>query len=58
MECWRAISSGEWSVRVVPSLMEPWRRLEPETKARASTSVVLPEEPWPTNATFRIASLE
>ena len=57
MEYLRSISSGEVSVRVVPSLMEPWRLLVPETKARASTSVVLPLAPCPTTAMLRIASL-
>src|SRR6188768_1999325 len=33
----------------------PCRRLEPATKARASTSEVFPEALWPTNATFRTA---
>src|SRR4030042_648429 len=37
--------------------MRPCRLLEPATKARASTRLVLPLPPWPTTATFLIADV-
>ena len=36
--------------------MVPLRLLDPDTKANASTSVVFPQAPCPTTATFRISS--
>src|SRR5471032_518045 len=57
IEYLRSVSSGAVSVSVLPSFIEPCRLLVPETKARASTSVVLPLEPCPTTAMFRMASL-
>ncbi len=42
---------GSWRMTSRP----PWRRLLPDTQARASTSDVFPLAPWPTNATLRMA---
>ena len=53
----RSTSSGEVTVKAVPSFTCPCRLLLPDTNARASTSVVLPLAPCPTTATFLIASL-
>src|SRR3954463_14022068 len=55
MEYPRSISSGAESVRVVPSPREPWRLLDPDTKASASTKLVLPLAPCPTTAMLRIS---
>src|SRR6185437_8180640 len=57
MEYLRSISSGAWSVSAVPSLIDPWRLLAPDTNASASTRVVLPQPPCPTTATLRISEL-
>jgi hypothetical protein len=42
-------------VRDVPSFTEPWRLLDPDTKASASTRLVLPLAPCPTTAMFLIS---
>src|SRR6185437_12409136 len=52
-----SISSGAKSVSAVPSRTDPWRLLDPETKASASTKVVFPLAPCPTTATLRISEL-
>src|SRR5689334_14038290 len=51
----RSISSSEWSVRAVPSFTEPCRFELPDTKASASTKLVLPLAPCPTTAMLRIS---
>src|SRR6185312_15810303 len=57
IEYLRSISSGAKSVSAVPSRTDPWRLLDPETKASASTRVVFPLAPCPTTATLRISEL-
>lgn len=49
----RSISS--WSETVAPSSTRPARSSAPAVRAKASTSVVLPEPLWPTSTTFRTA---
>jgi len=55
MEYPRSSSSGAVSVRLLPSPMLPCRLLVPDTKARASTRLVLPLPPCPTTAMLRIS---
>src|SRR5690606_6859008 len=50
-------SSGVYIVSAVPSRTLPRRREAPVTKHSASTSVVLPEPPCPSTATFLICSV-
>src|SRR5512140_1073201 len=57
MEKPRAVSSGSKSVRALPSRTFPCRLDAPDTKASASTSVVLPLAPCPTTAILRMSSL-
>src|SRR5687767_1771462 len=53
----RPVSSGSKSVSAVPSFTVPCRLDDPDTKASASTSVVLPLAPCPTTAILRMSSL-
>src|SRR3954470_15110807 len=53
-EMLRFAASGSKSHTVVPSSTRPVRGIAPAVNNRASASVVLPDPPWPTNATFRI----
>src|SRR5579875_3661184 len=53
--CW-AISTGSWSLTVVPSTTLPTRGITSVAASSASTSVVLPAPEWPTSATLRIFS--
>lgn len=54
-EIWRRCSSGSWSETVLPSSTVPIRVSAPEVKSIASSKVVLPEPPWPTNRTLRMS---
>src|SRR5512146_3552645 len=51
----RSISSAAWSVSAVPSFTDPCRFELPDTKASASTKLVLPLAPCPTTAMLRIS---
>src|SRR5688500_2653883 len=56
IEYFRSISSGLKSVSAVPSFTEPCRFVAPDTKASASTRLVLPLAPCPTTATFLMSA--
>src|SRR3989338_1146135 len=51
-----AFSSGSKSQTVLPLSTDPGALIAPALASRASASVVLPEPPWPTSATVRMAS--
>ncbi len=48
-------SSGSWSDTVLPSSTVPIRVIAPDVYSMASSSVVLPEPPWPTSKTLRMS---
>ena len=49
------ISSGSKSLTVLPSSTWPIRVVAPVVNSMASSSVVLPEPPWPTSRTLRMS---
>ena len=57
MELLRSFSSASKSKIEVPSSTEPARLVAPAACSRASASVVLPVEPWPTSAKLRMSSV-
>ena len=54
-EICRRCSSGSWSDTVLPSSTVPIRVIAPDANSIASSSVVLPEPPWPTSKTLRMS---
>ena len=54
----RLCSSGSKSVTVAASSTRPGRPMAPERCSSASVRVVLPDPPWPTRATLRMAADE